>query len=114
MTHSNPHLDCVKLYLKDLLEGAVRAWNVVADVTVSDDRAEAQVTAADGVAVQITCRPGPAGDWQWHLSRLNGKTEQPRNRAYPSVLAILRALRTELAPDHQVYGLVITPRSASL
>ena len=114
MTHSNPHLDCVNHYLKDLLEGAVRAWDVVADVTVSDDHAEAQVTAADGVAVHITCRPGPTGHWQWHLSRLNGKTEQPRNRAYPSVLAILRALRTELAPDHQVYGLVITPRSASL
>mgnify|MGYP001160771657 FL=1 len=114
MTHSNPHLDCVNHYLKDLLEGAVRAWDVVADVTVSDDRAEAQVTAANGVAVHITCRPGPTGDWQWHLSRLNGKTEQPRNRAYPSVLAILRALRAELAPDHQVYGLVITPRSASL
>ena len=73
----------MNLYLKDLLEGAVRAWNVVADVTVSDDRAEAQVTAADGVAVHITCRPGPAGDWQWHLSRLNGKTETAAESGLP-------------------------------
>ena len=57
MTHSNPHLDCVKLYLKDLLEGAVRAWDVVADVTVNDDRAEAQVTAADGVAAHTPLVP---------------------------------------------------------
>jgi molybdopterin biosynthesis enzyme len=50
-------MDCVERHLKYLLEGAVTAWDVVADVTASNDRPEAQVSAADGIAIQATCRP---------------------------------------------------------
>ena len=114
VTHSNLDMDCVERHLKDLLEGAVTAWNVVADVTVSNDRPEAQVSADDGIAIQVTCRPGPTGGWQWVLFRLNGGIEQPQRRLYPSVLTMLRALREELAPEQRAYGLVITPKAGSL
>ena len=57
VTHSNLDMDCVERHLKGLLEGAVTAWDIVADVTVSNDRPEAQVSAADGIAIQATCRP---------------------------------------------------------
>ncbi|SVB04050.1 uncharacterized protein METZ01_LOCUS156904, partial [marine metagenome] len=48
-------MDCVERHLKDLLEGAVMAWDVVADITVSNDSPEAQVSVADGTAIQVTC-----------------------------------------------------------
>ncbi len=114
MTHSNLDMDCVERHLKDLLEGAVTAWDVVADITVSNDRPEAQVSVADGTVIQVTCEPGPTGGWQWVLSRLNEEIEQPQRRLYPSVLTMLRALREELAPEHRAYGLVITSKASGL
>ena len=114
MTHSETHLNSVKHHLADLLEGAVTAWDVVADVTVRKDRAEALVVVADGIAVLVTYGQRPTGDWQWALSCRDPQTEQPWNRFYPSALTMLRGLRAELAPDQPAFGLVITPSAVSL
>ncbi len=114
MTHSETHLNSVKHHLADLLEGAVTAWDVVADVTVRKDQAEALVVVADGIAVLVTYRQRPTGDWQWALSCRDPQTEQPWRRFYPSALTMLRGLRAELAPDQPAFGLVITPSAVSL
>lgn len=114
MTDSKLDMDCVERHLKDLLEGAVTAWDVDADITVSNDRTEAQVSGSDGTAIQVSCEPGLTGGWQWALSWLNEENEQPQRRLYPSVLTMLRALREELAPEHRAYGLVITSKVSSL
>ena len=114
MTQSETHLNSVRHHLADLLEGAVMAWGVVADVTVRKDRAEALVVVADGITVLVTYGQRPTGDWQWALSCRDPQTEQPWNRFYPSALTMLRGLHAKLAPDHPAFGLVITPSVVSL
>lgn len=114
MTQSKTHLNSVKYHLADLLEGAVTAWDVIADVTVWEDQTEALVVDSVGFTVQVRYRQRSTGEWQWVLSCRDPQTEQPRSRSYPSVLTMLRGLRAELAPDHLAFDLMITPSAVSL
>jgi hypothetical protein len=70
VTHSNLDMDCVEHHLKDLLEGAVTTWVIVAEVTASHDRPETQVSNCRWYCYSGHLPPRGMGICFWQMRRL--------------------------------------------